>query len=69
MNAGATNKPVASDSGHVEVKNVNYRRKDRSISELESVASNPANDAVTRKIASDRILNRWHLIQSCTNAS
>ena len=28
MNVGATTKMVASDSGHVEVKNVNYRRKD-----------------------------------------
>ena len=32
------------------------------ISELESVASNPANDAATRKIASGRIINLWHLI-------
>ena len=31
------------------------------ISELESVASNPANDATTRKIASGRIINLWHL--------
>ena len=39
------------------------------VSKLESVASNPANDAVTRKIASERIINLWQLIQSCTNAS
>jgi len=34
------------------------------ITELESVASNPANDATTRKIASGKIVNLWHLIQS-----
>jgi hypothetical protein len=34
------------------------------ISELELVASNTANDATTRKIASGRIINLWHLIQS-----
>jgi hypothetical protein len=39
------------------------------ISELESVASNPANDATTRKIASGRIINLWHLIQSQQGSS
>ena len=34
------------------------------ISELESVASNPANDDTTRKIASGRVINLRHLIQS-----
>ena len=34
------------------------------ISELESVASNPVNDATTRKIAAGRIINIRHLIQS-----
>ena len=39
------------------------------ISELESVASNPANDAMTRKIASGRIINLRHLIQSQQGSS
>jgi hypothetical protein len=39
------------------------------ISELESVASNPANDATTRKIASGRIINLRHLIQSQQGSS
>ena len=39
------------------------------VSELESVAINPANDAITRKIASDRIINLRHLIQSQQGSS
>jgi hypothetical protein len=38
------------------------------VSELELVASNPANDAITRKIASNRIINLWHIIQSQQDA-
>jgi hypothetical protein len=34
------------------------------VRELESVASNAANDVITRKIASDRIINLQLLIQS-----
>ena len=64
MNAGATTKSVASDSGHVEVKMSIIKERIAQISELESVASNPANDATTRKIASGRVINLRHLIQS-----
>ncbi len=39
------------------------------VSELELVASNPANDVITRKIASDRIINLRLLIQSQQGSS
>ena len=65
MNAGATTKLVALDSGHAEAKKMSIiEERIAQVSELESVASNPANDVVTRKIASNRIINLWHLIQS-----
>ena len=64
MNTGATNISVASDSGHVEVNMSIIEERIAQISELESVACNPSNDATTRKIASGRIINLWHLIQS-----
>ena len=69
MSAGATTKSVASDSGNVEVKMSIIEERIAQISELESVASNPANDAVTRKIASGRIINLWHMIQSQQGSS
>jgi hypothetical protein len=39
------------------------------VSELELVANNPANDAITRNIASDRIINLRLLIQSQKGSS
>ena len=39
------------------------------VSELELVANNPANDAITRNIASDRIINMRLLIQSQQGSS
>jgi hypothetical protein len=42
----------------------NIEERIATVSELESVASNPANDAITRKIASDRVINLRLLIQS-----
>ena len=65
MNAGATTKLVALDSGHAEAKKMSIiEERIAKVSELESVAINPANDAITRKIASDRIINLRLLIQS-----
>jgi len=70
MNVGATTKSVASDSVHVEAKKMSIiEERIAQISELESVASNPANDATTRKIASGRIINLRHLIQSQQGSS
>jgi len=52
MNVGATAKSVASDSGHVEAKKCQFiEERIAQNKRLESVASNPANDATTRKIA------------------
>jgi hypothetical protein len=39
------------------------------VSELELVANNPANDAITRNIASERIINMRLLIQSQQGSS
>ncbi|MDD1742748.1 MAG: hypothetical protein LUQ47_05380 [Methanotrichaceae archaeon] len=45
-------------------KMFNIEERIAKVSELEAVAINPANDAITRKIASDRIINLRLLIQS-----
>jgi len=47
----------------------NIEERIAKVRELESVASNPANDAITRKIASDRIVNLRLLIQSQQGSS
>ena len=47
----------------------NIEERVAKVRELESVASNPTNDAITRKIASDRIINLRLLIQNQQGSS
>ncbi len=48
---------------------LNIEERIATVRELESVASNTANDAITRKIASDRIINLRLIIQGQQGSS